>query len=316
VRAARHASRARLVLLQGGRADSPLEPTAREEAAWRALSERIGWSEDVPTLPDDYEARLAEKIFGGAPLVEEGACRVGAGAVEPTWVDDGRAAAPPADRRWLARSLVVLAAAAAALAWVAARDQGPRAIEPLEAVPASTAAPSPEPEEPAVRDPGGTLLASAPAVDGHVESPRRRGPERTHAAKTAATGRARTKAHGASTGSPAGGTSDGPSSRPTSAGASTPKADPSLALALLDAGPMVLADEGPLAPPTSSVDALEPWVDLPTASSARRETSAGWSLAPSRDRWIGVSAASSGEVPASSGLGVVAQIDLASAIRF
>jgi hypothetical protein len=351
MRAARHASRARLVLLQGGRADGPVESTAREAAAWRALSERIGWSEEVAPLPDDYEVRLAEKIFGSdlleAPLPGSRAWRpqetsgVVPRAVQPVWGDqvwsdrvwsdqvwgdgasddavstDAVRAAPPAvaERRWLASSLVLVAAAAAAvLAWVTAREPTSPLPRPLEAVPASTAAPTPPPEGPDVDDPGGTSLASVQPVEDRVERPRRRGPERALATRTPSRGRARGPAratHEASSSTASGIDATNDSSRRTE-----PSADPSLALALLEHSPSVeLGDDAPLAPPASSVDALEPW-SLPIATTHRRETPVGWSLAPNRERWIGVSAASPGEMPAASGVGVVAQIDLASAIRF
>jgi hypothetical protein len=343
VRAARHASRARLVLLQGGRADAP-DAIGREDAAWRALSERIGWNEDVPTLPHDYEARLAERIFGADSLLDgslldgprsqadvargevargerfDDSLPVAAG--EPAWDDVG--AAPVLrepvllERRWLAGSLFVVAAAAAALVWIVGREPSAPRPRPLEAVPASPVVPAPPPEDPEVRDPGASRFASAETVEGveHVESPRRRGSERTLAAKVPTRGRARGASRAIHSETSAGSAGDGPNH--AASGRPAAPSDASLALALHEHGPSAvdLGDGAPLAPSPSSRDELEPWVGLGATQVHPRETHVGWSLAPNRDRWIGVSAASAGEAPVASGVGVVAQIDLASAIRF
>jgi hypothetical protein len=321
VRAVKQRSRAQLVLLRGGRSDAPPDASAVEDAAWRALSSRIGWSEDVPALPDDYEARMAEKIFG-VPRFE--ASSELARAVEPCW----DAAASPSTavsqagfarrRAWLASSVFFVAAAAAALAWVVAREESP-SVAPREVAPAAPPAtpnPSTPTEESPVRDPGATSVADRLPSDGAAEDrgeSRPRGRERTLASKVPTRGRSRAATDSRQAHSAGVTREEGGATKPTHA------AESSLSLALLEHATPVLSveDAAPLGlTEASSVDTLEPWVDLPSVTKSQGASPVGWSLAPNRERWIGVSGASPGEMPAASGVGFVAQIELANAMRF
>lgn len=168
----RLAARSHLVLVRGG-----LDRAEPADPEWQSFCERIGWKPVETELPDDYEDRLAERIFGeGAHL--DGAERLDAPSMpraaladaerHRSAMDDGQpiALAPAAERRarrTLAAAnvavIAVLCAAASAMLWWAARPPvsalpRPDAVAPLRATvaPVVDGDAPPEPSE-RLRDP-------------------------------------------------------------------------------------------------------------------------------------------------------------------
>jgi hypothetical protein len=142
--------------------DPPHPPARPEDADWRAFCERIGWQHVEIALPDDYEDRLAARIFHEDALsrwgreripdaewivgdVDDGWPRGGPGVAPGGWLG-ARAPGPPRARRaFMAAAMAVaavLCVAASVVLWRAARPPvGAVACPDVEAPPRATIAP-------------------------------------------------------------------------------------------------------------------------------------------------------------------------------
>jgi len=134
----------RLEILPGGRGAADAGG-----ADWRAFCERIGWQQlTEPPLPDDYEDRLAARLFGAGPgkLVSLEAARARLAAAPLALIQEPaptvRAAVPRARRRegraWPLAAVAVIALVGIGAALLAWRDGG--------APPAANTVPTPAPE--------------------------------------------------------------------------------------------------------------------------------------------------------------------------
>jgi hypothetical protein len=287
-----------LVLVRGG-----LERAEPVDPDWQSFCERIGWQPSETALPDDYEDRLAERIFRE---MDEGQ-RV-AGALAPE---------RPRARRTLAAAanvavLAVLCAAASAMLWWAARSPvsalpRPDAMAPQRATTAKAVdgdAPSAQPRDsaPLPRD-----VPTRPAPsEMKTATPRTVGPGSRVAQRSRRDeGGARRTAEALARGAP-----------PVqgSSRAAVESVAPIAVAALRPEG----FDLPRALPPISRV-----WPE-PVASDAwTRQASFGrttpasatWSLSPDSPRWYGVGlpppGASAGLPPA---VGVMAQLDVGKAI--
>jgi hypothetical protein len=386
----RHGGRGHLVLLRGGldHEGAATMGGSPEDADWQAFCERIGWQHVEAALPDDYEERLAARIFQDAPsrwgrerphtpgscgalgddpvsIGVERAQRVARlGGAEPTaggddegWPLSG-AVAPwqsKARRAYVVATTMAVAAvlgvAASVMFWLAGRPSvGAVACPDAEALPRATIAPvvapivapvvdRAEPVEPSERRRDPVLRARPPqvkdATTGPAPSeakPRRPTPPGSMVAQRSASDDERPREPSQSvTMGPQAAPYPGPA-EPALVGMGETVQPVQARERALDAPPLAVAlADGVLAPTLPVIPRA--WPSRPAMTMGPRAApypapaepaslgqavvpaSATWSLSPESPRWYGVglppSSASAG-VP--SGVGVMAQVDLAKVI--
>lgn len=280
-----------LVLVRGGLDASTDSAVAKD---WRAFCERIGWQSGETTLPDDYEDRLAERIFGDAPLAAE--------PVRASWIAPTARATPRSTSKAPVALLVaaLIGVAAAAVIPLLVQSRPPVSASPD---PATTRAngPSPEPtgpeperavsEEPDAPQPGPELVGPKPNGSRLARVARARGPARP-------AGRASGKV-------------------------APPAPEERIALERPDPHDSrereAYSDVTPISAPAPALT----WIGQPATLAWRAPVSAqiaasasvaSWSLSPAGDRWYGASLPPSTDPidAANAGaIGVMAKVDLA-----
>jgi hypothetical protein len=283
-------ARGGLVLVRGG-----LDAGASDQAGadWQALRRTIGWDDEPAPLPSDYEAALAARVLG-ADAGDEGQAKLG----EPTLArfdDEADREAARAGRRWVTGVAVfVLGIAAIWALWFRAAEP-PRAAAPHPAPDVVSTALDGQPEEPVPPD---VERAREVEPEPHAPEPIPTARPKTSGARLAA--RART---GEAQARPA------------------PSAAPEVAAAPMTEAPAqsATADALPEAPRAAAVAAVGPRRDDERWEAPMRPTlvgrrAAGFSLAPSGNRWLGFSGSPAPERSAPADLGVMAQVDVGRAL--
>jgi hypothetical protein len=319
-----------LVLLRGGLTHDG----APHHDDWQTFCERIGWQSAESALPDDYEDRLAARVFGEA------------GEDWPSQALDEVAASEPLARRgtWAPRkarragagaTVAAVAAAFCAAAsvtfWITARSPvggaacpdlavAPRAID----VPADDLAPPIDPSE-AHPDPKPTTHPlrkdddKPPPSEMKVRRPKPPGSfvaQRSHGDEA----RRHVFALGAPAGSFAREGRDAAQGVPSIMKASTTRLIPSappVAMGEEAVRPVTMGGEPPYPPgrpATGASDVFARPATFGTFDRPAEHASATWSLSPGNSRWYGASLPpSSASLGVPTGLGVIAQVDVAKA---
>ena len=308
--------RGRLVVLRGGldlvgAASAGAASTGRasrhEEQDWASFAERVGFSEQS-ALPEDYEDRLAERIFGRQVHTSD-ADWTGIDALEP-------ASGVRPLQRGHARDRVVmgilLAAAAVLIAWTSvgspsrvALPQAPTRDASSPAVHAVDATSAPEEDAPAIEE---CPLEAMPDVEqAPKDAPDPGAQVALHRTPRAAS---RVEVGVSATASLVG--SEARTRQPSSLGEEVVAEIVALASSLEPMDP-ALATAAP-APLVASTHQLDPDVFEPRVSTkfdwaARTPKGRPWGLAPTGERWLGVSAQPS-DINAPRTVAVTAQLDV------
>lgn len=330
--------RGHLILLRGG-LDAH---SAAEQADWDSFCERIGWQQPSAPLEDDFEKRLAERIFGddgSAKVIPLDAMRMDAtrssfaSNAEPLTLQQEKAQSRRRALTMPGFAVTFAAAVAVLMAVVASRAARPElpaataeprataaaavvtrsettaapapSIRPQDAAPAPSTQPDTPPAEPAptehVARPRWKRPGAYVARNGAARPARKEASRQESQTKPRAQAPVETLALGRSS-------EDAAPSRPGEDFSET------LFVAMHDI-------ERPKAPAMSFLEARRPLEmaapiqlvrsESPSPALSRAE---GWSLSESSGRWYGASlppAHDTNELP--SGMGVIAQVDLAKA---
>lgn len=292
--------------------------SAREELEWNEFAERIGFDEAAP-LPDDYEDRLAERIFGASAQNTAVASFHTGASVEALDFDSWepasgiRAAVRPRASRSRVVAGVLLAAAAVLIAWTSAgssspvaspsapRDASSPAVHAIDATSTPESAPAVVEECRSVEPAPEQVVEAKPEPNPGVQLAKRF----DHRAKKKG-GHATSDVARAPRSSLAGSASRGSESAVAFveevAALSASLAQPSDA----EASPALVSSSGGLDSPrfASRIPTqLENWAERPSKSER------SWGLVPTGERWLGVSASPS-EPNTPRAIAVTAQLDV------